>query len=156
MAERHQGREPATTQGRDVPQEAMGQLVATSLVAAFFQQRITEPLFKAVNRLQRRFVPEVGGEAVVLLRGEVMAMTPHQGKQAAVLGSDRVDVLPARQEMMSHGANDVKAVGYDARLREMLARECAIAGGQVHTDDLDEMFALQSCQIAFQRSFTAA
>ena len=48
MAELSQGREPATTERGDVGQQAAYQLLAAFLIAALFQQRVAEPLFKAV------------------------------------------------------------------------------------------------------------
>jgi serine phosphatase RsbU (regulator of sigma subunit) len=68
VAELYQWGEPATTEHRDVPQKTVRQAAAAFLRLAFLQQQITESLFEAVNRLQRRVLPQVRREAL-LLRG---------------------------------------------------------------------------------------
>jgi hypothetical protein len=50
-----------------------------------------------------------------------MAMAAHERKQAAIAGSRRIELFPAGQEVMIDSADDVEAIGHDARMVEMLA-----------------------------------
>ena len=51
----------------------------------FLQQEIAEPLFEPVDYLDGGMVGQVRIQFFALLRPEIMAMPPHQRKQAAVL-----------------------------------------------------------------------
>ena len=51
--------------------------------------------------------------------------------------------------------DDVKAIGHNAGIGEVLVHERAVHGGQIHADDADQVLALEAIQIAFQRCFAA-
>jgi len=84
-----------------------------------------------------------------------MTMSPHQRNQATMPGSHRIDLLPARQEVMIDGTDHVKTVGHDARLGKMPAHQRTITSGQIHANHPHAIFALQARQIAFQRRFAS-
>jgi hypothetical protein len=62
---------------------------------------------------------------------------------------------PAGQEVVVDDADDVKAIGHDAGIGEMLPHQRAVDAGQIHAHHAHPFFAAQSLQIAFQRSLTA-
>ena len=51
--------------------------------------------------------------------------------------------------------DDVKAIGHNAGIGEVLMHQGAVNGGQIHADDADQVFALEAIQIALQRGFAA-
>ena len=99
---------------------------------------------------------QISGEALVLLRGEIMAVSPHQRDQAAIPVSGRVYLLPAGQEVAIDSADHMKAIGYDARLRKVFTYQSAVACRQIHADDLNQVFAIQAAEVILQRGFAAA
>ncbi len=144
MAELHQWREPATTELGHIPQEAVRQPLAALVVLCLFQQLITEPLFEPVNGFQRRPLPEINRQPLVLLRTQVMPMAPHQGNQAAMFGAHPIELLPTRQEVMVHRTDDMEPVRDNAGLREVFAHQSAVTGGQIHANHLHALFARQT------------
>ena len=92
----------------------------------------------------------------MLLRGQVMAVAAHEREQPAVLGADRIELLPASQEVMVHGADDMKAIGHDLCLRKVFPDQRPIGRCQIHANQLHQMLAFQPIQIALQRRLAAA
>src|SRR3569833_482201 len=92
----------------------------------------------------------------MLLRLQMMAMPPHQRKQAPILRSRRIQFFPATQEVMIDHPDHMEPVGYDARLWKMLLHQRAVNRRQIHADDLHQMLAFEFVQITLQRLFTAA
>jgi hypothetical protein len=64
----------------------------------------------------------------MLRESEILPMAPHQGKEAAVLGSDGVQFLPTDQEVVIDGADHMEAIGQDLGLWEMLPHQGTITG----------------------------
>jgi len=62
-------------------------------------------------------------------------MAPHRGRESAVLGSDAIDIAPARQEVVVNETNDVEAVGHDARVGEVQAYQGAAVRRQTTNID---------------------
>ena len=64
---------------------------------------------------------EIGAELNLLIGLEVVAVPAHQRDQAAVFTAHRVDLSPASQEVVVDEADDVKPVGDDEGVGQMLA-----------------------------------
>jgi hypothetical protein len=99
---------------------------------------------------------QVGQQAEFLVGFEVVAMTPHQGHQAAVFRPNRIDLSPAGQEVVVDEADHMEAVRHDDRLGEVLADDRAIDDGQVHADYAHLLFDFQGKKIRLQGGFGAA
>lgn len=63
---------------------------------------------------------QVGRQAGLLLGAELAAVAAHQAHQAAVLAAGRVQLPPASQEVVVDQADDVKPIGHDAGVEEVL------------------------------------
>jgi len=72
-----------------------GEFLTLLAGAMLFQQQVAEPLFEAVDDIQRRPLGQVGQEAKLRLGLEVVAVASHQRQSPAVFGSGRVDLSPA-------------------------------------------------------------
>src|SRR5579862_2657128 len=99
---------------------------------------------------------EISGQAKLLILSEIVTVTPHQGKQPAILGANSVDIPPARQEMMIDEPNDMEAVGHDAGVRKVQPHQTTVAGGQVHAYHSYLRPALQLLKIGLQRELRPA
>src|SRR5689334_8642692 len=115
--------------------------------AVFLQQQVAQTLFETIDFGQDGELLKVGLQLGALLGLEIVAMTPHERKQAAMLGAGGVNLPPAGQEMVVDQANDVEAIGHDLGLGKMFAHQRTIDARQVHTDDADAIFAWQFCQV---------
>ena len=83
-------------------------------------------------------------------------MTPHQGNESAIPGTDTVQVPPTSQEVMIDDADHMEAVGHNARVREMQPDKGAIVGGQVHAHRAHLGLAFQPLKIGLQRQLRPA
>src|SRR3954452_3395634 len=83
-------------------------------------------------------------------------MASHQGDQAAILGTDGVDLPPTGQEVVVDEADDMKPVGDDDRFGKVLLSDRTIDYSQVHAHDPDVLFAFELKQIGLQGGFRAA
>lgn len=60
---------------------------------------------------------------------EIVTMSPHQGKQSAILGADSIDVPPTSQEVMIDQTDDMETVGQDRCVGEVQPDQGAIVRG---------------------------
>ena len=137
-AKRGEGRE---LQFSDGAEQSRGQAAALSGGAMFVQQQMAKPLFVLVDDLQSREAIEVVVELGALLVGEVLGVATHERNQTAMFGTGGNELFPGGQEVMAEQAHDVKAVRDNHGVGEMLLHQAAVAGGQVHTDELDVLLA---------------
>jgi len=119
LAELNQWGQTSLSQLVNRAQETRHQLLTLPAVAMFLQQQIAEPLFEAVDGLQHRMLSQISGQAKLLIRSEIVPMTPHQREQAAILRTHPIEVSPAGQEVMIDDADHVEAVSYDACVGEV-------------------------------------
>ena len=56
---------------------------------------------------------------------------------------------------MVHQTDDVEAIGYNARIREMLADHGPVDAGQIHADDADRVLAGKALEVGLQGGLTA-
>jgi len=76
-----------------------------------------------------------------------MAVPPQQRQHTAILATGRIEVTPARQEVMIDDTDHVEAVGANARVGEVEPHQRAVAGGQIHTHHTHLSFAFQLVKI---------
>lgn len=74
---------------------------------------------------------------------QMVRMPSHEGQQAALPRASRIEVAPTGQKVLVNEANDVEAIGHNARVGEMFAYQSAVSGGQVHAHQTHPRFALQ-------------
>src|SRR5579884_2656051 len=96
LAQLHPLRQAGLPQWVDGAEEAVGERLALTAGAVFFEQQVTEPLFEAVDEFQHRVAGQIGRQTGLLLGGEVVAMAAHEREQAAVLTRHRIPFLPPR------------------------------------------------------------
>ena len=150
------GASPAPCSSAIARSRARSQFPASSLRVVFLQQEIAEPLFETVNHLQRRMRGEITVETLLLVRLEIVPVTAHQGEQAPIPGSDRIQIAPAGEKVVIHQPNDMEAVGDNARLGKVFAHDGPVNSSQIHADHFDSLFPLEPVEISFQGSFAAA
>jgi hypothetical protein len=156
VAERDELRQSGLAQVDDSAQEPWNQLLALPFAFVLLQQQITEPLFEAVDQFQGWSLGQIGHEADLLLGFEVMAMPAHQGKEAAVLGPQRIDLPPAGQEVVIHQADHVETISHDDGIREVFSYQTTVDSSQIHADDTHLLFAWEPKEIGLQSVFGAA
>ncbi len=91
---------------------------------------------------------QVGGQTQLLIGSQTV--TPHQGKQSTVLGSDAIDSAPTSQEVMVNDTDHMETVGHAARMGEVEPHQSPVVGSQVHAYHSHVGFALQALEIGFQ------
>ena len=72
-----------------------------------------------------------------------------------MLRTDRIEFVPANQEVVVDEADDVKAIRDGNGVGKVRSDDGAVHRRQIHTDDADLRFALQSLQIGVQRQLRA-
>ena len=90
----------------------------SALSDAFYKQKLAEFLFEKPDGLDGWEAREIVKEFKTLSGIEVVLMSAHERKQAAVLAAVRIDGLPDFEEVMIDEADDVKAVGDDLGIGE--------------------------------------
>lgn len=128
----------------DGGQQTWNEFGALAAGLVLLQQQVAESLREGINDGQGGVSLEVSAEFDLLLRLEVVAVPAHEGEQTAVLAGHRIDLSPAGKKAMVDEANDVKAVGDNAGVGEVLPNHGAIGGGEVHAYDTDPLLALQA------------
>ena len=121
------------------------------------QQQVAEPLFEAVDQLQGRMCGQIGGQAKLSDRARrLWRWRRISDSRPRFLRAYRIDVSPAGQEVMIDEANDMEAVGHDARIGEVHADQGAIVRGQIHAHHPHLGFAFQPLKIGLQGELRAA
>ena len=72
---------------------------------------------------------EIGSEPDLLLGLEIVAVAADQRGQGAILAADRVEFLPAGQEVVMDDADDMEAISHNAGIGEVLADQRAVGAG---------------------------
>jgi len=73
-----------------------------------------------------------------LSRLQIVAMPAHPREQSSILGTHRIQISPAAQEMMVDQPNDVEPIRHDESVGKVFAHDRAIHRRQVHTDHTNQ------------------
>jgi hypothetical protein len=151
LTELHQLRQACRLQLMDRAEEARDQGLTLLAGAMLLQQEITESLFEAVNEFQGRILCQIGHQPGRLIGAEIVAMSAHQRKQAAIPAAFRIELAPAVQKMVIDEPDDVESISHDLRIGKLRADQRAIVGSQIHAHHADFGFPFQSLKIGLQR-----
>lgn len=122
-------------------EESRDECLALFAGAVFLQQQIAEALLETIDEIQGGVQFQVRSQAQLLFGLDVVAMAAHQRQQAAVPGTNGIDVAPAGQEVMVDEADDMEAIRHDAGIREVFAHHSTADRSQVHAHHAHRFFA---------------